>query len=115
LLDGLSRVDGAVSPGAAARRLGKLAPHVAIVAFDGLIAEELLYLLDREGIAASGGSSCSSGALQVPHTLAAMGVPRSLARGAVRFSLGHTTTPAEVDRVLDVVPRLVAHLRGATA
>ncbi len=115
LLDGLSRVDGAVSPGAAARRLGKLAPHVAMVAFDGLIAEELLYLLDREGIAASGGSSCSSGALQVPHTVAAMGVPRSLARGAVRFSLGHTTTPAEVDRVLDVVPRLVAHLRGATA
>ncbi len=113
LLDGLTRLEGASAPGASARSAGLLAPHVATVAFEGLVAEELLFLLDREGIAASGGSSCSSGALQVPHTLAAMGVPRSAARGAVRFSLGHTTTQADVDRVLEVLPRIVDHLRGS--
>jgi len=113
LLDGLAVLPGATLPGGSARSEGRLAPHVATVAFDGLAGEELLYLLDREGIAASGGSSCSSGALQVPHTLEAMGIPRSTAAGAVRFSLGRTTTAADVDHVLTVLPGIVDHLTAA--
>lgn len=116
LLDGLlAAVPGLVVPGAAARDRGALAPHLATVAVPGAASEELLYLLDRAGIAASAGSACSSGAQQVPHTLAAMGVEPAVAGGAVRFSLGHTSTDADVDRVLDAFPRIVAHLRGATA
>ncbi len=114
LLDGLlAAVPDLVVPGEAARRRGTLAPHVATVAVPGSASEELLYLLDRAGIAASAGSACSSGAQQVPHTLAAMGLDPAVAGGAVRFSLGHTSCDADVDRVLDAMPAIAAHLRGA--
>ena len=59
------------------------------------------------GVCASGGSSCASGALEPSHVLAAMGLPDSLARGAVRFTLGHDTTGADIDRALAVVPVVV--------
>ncbi len=67
--------------------------------------------LGREGVCVSGGSSCASGALEPSHVLAAMGVAPGLAAGAVRFTLGHATSDAEVDRALDVVPAVVAALR----
>jgi cysteine desulfurase len=72
--------------------------------------EELLVALSGEGICVSGGSSCASGALEPSHVLAAMGVDRDLAVGAVRFSLGHDTTDEDVDRALAVVPRVAAAL-----
>jgi cysteine desulfurase len=73
--------------------------------------EELLVALGDKGVCASGGSSCASGALQPSHVLTAMGVPPELAAGAVRFTLGHETTDADVDRALSVVPGVVAALR----
>ncbi len=79
----------------------------------GVEREELLVALGREGICVSGGSSCASGALEPSHVLAAMGVPAGLATGAIRFSLGHETTDADVDRALAVVPGVVASLRRA--
>jgi cysteine desulfurase len=73
--------------------------------------EELLVALAVEGICVSGGSSCASGALEPSHVLAAMGVDRDLAVGAVRFSLGYDTTDEDVDRAVAVVPRVAAALR----
>jgi cysteine desulfurase len=70
--------------------------------------EELLVLLGAEGVCVSGGSSCASGALQPSHVLIAMGLPASLARGAIRFTLGYGTTGADIERAIAVVPPLVA-------
>ena len=79
----------------------------------GVEGESLLFLLDDAGIEASAGSACAAGALDPSHVLAAMGVPRDLARGALRLSLGHTTTDADVDRALAAIPAAVAQLRSA--
>ena len=72
----------------------------------------LLAALDLEGICASSGSACSSGALTPSHVLLAMGVDPLLAGSFVRFSLGRETTEAEVDRVLEVAPGLIQRARG---
>ena len=77
----------------------------------GIEREELLLALSERGICASGGSSCASGALEASYVLAAMGVPEDLARGAIRFTLGHDTTEADIARALAVVPAVVASLR----
>jgi cysteine desulfurase len=77
----------------------------------GIEREELLVALGAAGVCASGGSSCASGALEPSHVLAAMGVPRRAAEGAVRFSIGSTTTDADIDRALAVVPGVIASLR----
>ena len=77
----------------------------------GVEREELLVALGAEGVCASGGSSCASGALEPSHVLAAMGVDPGLAAGAVRFTLGYSTSDADVDHALQVVPAVVAALR----
>jgi cysteine desulfurase len=77
----------------------------------GVEREELLVALGEEGVCASGGSSCASGALEPSHVLAAMGVAVGLAGGAVRFTLGFDTTDEDVDRALAVVPAVVSSLR----
>lgn len=77
----------------------------------GVEREELLVALGEEGVCVSGGSSCASGALQPSHVLDAMGVAPDLAAGALRLTLGHGTTEADIDRALQVVPRVVAALR----
>lgn len=78
----------------------------------GVDREELLVLLDAEGVCASAGSSCASGALQASHVLSAMGVEWAGARGALRLTLGRASTEADVERALAVVPGAVARLRG---
>jgi cysteine desulfurase len=83
----------------------------AHVLIDGIESEALLFLLDRAGICASAGSSCSSGAVSISHVLAAMGIDAGRGRGAVRFTLGWTTKDAEIDHVIDVLPDLVRKLR----
>ena len=69
------------------------APHVLNVAVAGADSEALLMHLDLAGVAASSGSACSTGAVEPSHVLVAMGVPRELALGAIRFSLGHESGP----------------------
>ncbi len=72
--------------------------------------------LDLEGIACSVGSACTTGSTEVSHVLTAMGYPDEEARGALRLSLGRTTSDAEVAAACDVVPRVVASMRlGAVA
>lgn len=78
---------------------------------EGIESEALLFLLDDAGICATAASSCASGALEPSHVLAAMGVPRELARGSLRLSLGWCSTDADVDLALEVLPRAVAQLR----
>jgi cysteine desulfurase len=80
--------------------------------FAGVEQEELLMLLDRDGVYASAGSACASGAIEPSHVLLAMGVAPGDAQQAVRFSLGYTTTTSEVDRAVAVVSAAVAQLRG---
>ena len=85
----------------------------AHIGFRGVEAEALLLLLDTDGVYAAAGSSCSSGATEPSHVLAAMGVPRSDALASVRFSLGFASVEADVDAALAAVPRAVAQLRAA--
>lgn len=83
----------------------------AHVLIDGIESEALLFLLDRAGICASAGSSCSSGAVSLSHVLVAMGIEPDRGRGALRFTLGWSTTDAEIDHVIDVLGDLVGKLR----
>ena len=71
--------------------------------------------LDLEGIACSVGSACTTGSTEVSHVLAAMGYPDEEARGALRLSLGRTTTDDEIDEACAVVPRVIASMRLGTA
>ena len=90
---------------------GPRAPHVLSVAVPGADAEAMLMHLDLQGIAASGGSACNTGAAEPSHVLTAMGVPRALALCTVRFSLGRETTPADIERAATVFPAVVAKVR----
>ena len=71
--------------------------------------------LDLEGIACSVGSACTTGSTEVSHVLTAMGYPEEEARGALRLSLGRTTTDDEIAVACDVVPRVIASMRLGTA
>ena len=81
------------------------------VRFDGVESEALLFLLDEAGVCASAASACASGAQAASHVLAAMGVSGADARGSVRFSLGWTTTDAEVDHAIEATVEAVERLR----
>jgi cysteine desulfurase len=90
-------------------------PSSAHVCIEGVESEALLYLLDQGAVSASAASACASGAMEPSHVLAAMGVPRSLAVGALRLTLGASTTRADVDRAIDVVVTAVRRLRSTIA
>ena len=89
-------------------------PNTTNISFDRVEAESLLIALDLEGIAVSTGSACSSGTLEPSHVLRAMGFPAHRTQNSLRFSLGMFSTDEEVDRVVEVLPRLVEKLRGLT-
>ena len=86
-------------------------PVIVHVCVDGVENEALLFLLDEENLCASAASACASGAMEPSHVLAAMGVPRERAQGALRLSLGHTTTSGDIARALGTLGRAVARLR----
>ncbi len=92
-----------------------LLPNTLNVSFPGVMAEMLLISLDLEGVAASSGSACSSGARQPSHVLRAMGLDEDRIRSAVRFSLGWTNATEDVDRAAEVIGRAVEDLRQAAA
>jgi cysteine desulfurase len=74
--------------------------------------EGMLLSLDMMGIACSTGSACSSSSLEPSHVLMAIGLPHELAHGSLRFTMGRPTTVADVDRLLEVLPPVVAKLRA---
>ncbi|MGX5844535.1 cysteine desulfurase NifS [Mesorhizobium sp. ArgA1] len=86
-------------------------PNTTNIAFENTEADGLLLLLDREGIACSSGSACSCGSQELSHVLKAMNVAGSAAQGAIRFSLSRYNSGKDIDRVLEVMPALVAKLR----
>jgi cysteine desulfurase len=81
----------------------------------GVAADEVLFLIDRAGVAASAASSCASGATEASHVLVGLGVPADAARGSLRLTLGWCTTDADVDRALALVPAAVAQVLGQPA
>jgi len=89
-------------------------PNTTNISFDRIEAESLLIALDLEGVAVSTGSACSSGTLEPSHVLKAMGFPPHRTQNSLRFSLGVFSTQEEVDRVVEILPRLVEKLRGLT-
>ncbi len=90
--------------GEQARRL----PNTSCLAWPAMRAETLVIRLDLMGIAVSAGSACSSGKVGASHVLAAMGLDAAVARGAIRVSLGHGSTAADIDRLLAAVAGIVA-------
>ncbi|WP_242371310.1 cysteine desulfurase family protein [Anaeromyxobacter sp. SG26] len=99
-----ARVNGADAP-----RL----PGTASVTFQGCDAEALLMAMDVEGLCASAGSACHSGSTTPSGVLLALGLSEAEARSTIRFSLGWTTTAADVDAALRTVPPLVERVRAA--
>lgn len=87
-------------------------PNNVNVSFDGVEGEELLLSLDLGGVMASSGSACTSGALDPSHVLMAIGNDRELSRGSLRLSLGRRNTEDDVDRVIDMVTKIVTKQRA---
>lgn len=83
------------------------------LSFPGAEGDSLIMLLDAAGIEASTGSACASGVNRASHVLLAQGVGERDTRGAVRFTLGHTSTGEDVDAVLAVIAEVVARARTA--
>jgi cysteine desulfurase len=97
-----------------AEPFGHLAPRLPgtlSMGFSGVEGDALLMALDLSGVAVSTGSACTSGSSAPSHVLEAMKVPELLAAGAIRFSLGRHNTEEEVDKVLDIVVKVVTRLR----
>jgi cysteine desulfurase len=110
LREGLARLPGAqvTAPGAHG------APGTVHATFEGIASDELLFLLDHEGVCASAASSCSSGAAGPSHVLAAMGVTPERARGSLRLTMGHETSREDVDAVVAALTRVVRRLRDGS-
>ncbi len=100
-------------PGATLRGPATRLPANAHFTFAGCEGDSLLYLLDAAGVEVSTGSACQAGVPQPSHVLLAMGIHEDDARGALRFSFGHTSTDDDVDRVLEVLPGVVGRARAA--
>ena len=87
-------------------------PGVVSFLFEGVSPDELLALLDMQGVAASAGSACTAGSNEPSHVLQAMGLLDGRRCAPLRLSLGRYTKAEEIDRVLDILPKTVARLRG---
>jgi cysteine desulfurase len=106
----LARIPGTLVNGARQPRV----PNTTNISFERIEAESLLIALDLEGIAVSTGAACSSGTLEPSHVLRAMGLPTHRAQNSIRFSLGAENTDAEVDYLLEKLPKAVEKLRTLT-
>ena len=81
------------------------------MSFQGVEGESLLLGLDLKGVAVSSGSACTSGATEPSHVLQAMGIDKVISQGAIRFSMGRSTTKEQLDYVISVLPEVVNRLR----
>ncbi len=103
----LNSIDGACLNGDAKLRL----PSNANVSFEGCAGENILFLLDLNGVAVSTGSACSAGAVSPSHVLTAMGLPPERVNSAVRFSFGKYNTEEEVESVVGVLKTVINRIR----
>ena len=90
-------------------------PNLLSVVVGDADGASMVVKLDLEGLAASVGSACTTGSTDPSHVLTALGYPDDEARGSLRLSLGRTTTDAELDEAVEVVPRVIADSRTAAA
>jgi cysteine desulfurase len=90
-------------------------PNNASFLIEDVEGGDLVAALDLEGIEASTGSACTTGSVDPSHVLLAMGIDEARAHGSLRLTLGRETTTDDVDRTLDVAPRVIERLRGARA
>ena len=103
----LSEIDGTHLNGGKCRL-----PANANISFDGCEGENILFLLDMQGIAVSTGSACSAGAVKESHVLTAMGLERGLVKSAVRFTFGKYNTLDEVNKTVEALKEIVKKIRG---
>lgn len=89
----------------------KRLPSNVNIIFDYIEGEGILLMLDFNGICASSGSACTSGSLDPSHVLLAMGLPHERAHGSLRLSIGKDTTKEDLDKVIDVLPKIIERLR----
>src|SRR6185312_15549409 len=107
-------VPGAVLRGAPApEQHGRRLPGNAHFTFPGCEGDSLLFLLDLAGVESSTGSACTAGVPRPSHVLLAMGLSEEEARGAQRFTLGHTTTDSDVDTLVAALPEAYARAKKA--
>lgn len=99
-------------PGVIVNGLGPRVVNTTNLSFEGVEGETLLAAMDMEGISASHGSACASGALEPSRILLNMGISTEMARSAIRFSLSRMTTEQEIDAAIPIIVRLVNRLRG---
>jgi len=103
----LEAVNGASVNGAGAGRL----PNTSSLSFEGIESPSALLLLDRQGICCSAGSACRTGSQEASHVLGAMNPSSDGARRSLRFSLGRFNSDAQIDRAIEVVPKVIEKLR----
>ena len=103
----LEAVSGASINGAGAARL----PNTSSLSFEGIESPSALLLLDRQGICCSAGSACRTGSQEASHVLRAMNPSSDGARRSLRFSLGRFNSDAQIDRAIEVVPKVIEKLR----
>lgn len=104
-------VDGVELTGHPRERLPSILSVVAAETDGGAVVIKL----DLAGISASVGSACTTGSTEPSHVLTGMGYPEEEARGALRFSLGRTTTEAEIDAAIEIIPRVLGEVRAGVA
>jgi len=92
----------------------RLPNHASFIVRDAE-GEAITMALDLDGLCASSGSACASGSTEASHVLTAMGYPHDEARGALRLSVGRTTTSADIDRATLIVPAAIEHARAGQA
>ena len=107
----LEAVSGASVNGAGAARL----PNTSSLLFEGIESASALLLLDRQGICCSAGSACRTGSQEASHVLRAMNPSSDGARRSLRFSFGRFNTDAQIDRAIEVVPKVIDKLRQSAA
>lgn len=108
LIENLLKIDHSRLNGHPIRRL----PGNVNMCFNGIEGESLLLMLSAKGICASSGSACTSGSLDPSHVLLALGLPHEVAHGSLRLSLSDGNTMDDVDYILEVLPEIIARLRG---
>ena len=90
-------------------------PNLLSIVVGDADGASIVMKLDLEGVAASVGSACTTGSTDPSHVLTALGYPEDEARGSLRLSLGRTTTDAEIDEAVEIVPRVIAASRAGAA
>jgi cysteine desulfurase len=107
----LESVGGSSVNGAGAPRIR----NTSSLSFEGIESPAALLLLDRHGICCSAGSACRTGSQEASHVLRAMNPNGDDARRSLRFSFGRFNTEAEIDRAIEIVPKLIEKLRQIAA